>query len=70
MATDTRKWRLWSALRWWKITAIALSSTLKASELKNTIVTSSTGPSTSRWSRKLDSSATMAFDCPGSSHSR
>jgi hypothetical protein len=53
-----------------KITDIAFSSTVKASELKNSIVTSSTQPITSLCSRKWASSATTAFDWPGISHSR
>ena len=55
---DTRNRRRWIFTRWKKITDIAFSSTVNASALKNTIVTSSTPPITSRWSRNLRSSAT------------
>ena len=44
------------------MTDIAFSSTVKASELKNTIVASRTHPITSRWSRKL---AKLADHCLG-----
>ena len=46
--TDVRKRRRFTATRWKKITDIAFSSTVKASALKNTSVSSSTGPITWR----------------------
>ena len=49
---------------------MAFSSTVKASELKNTMLASSTQPMTSRCAMKLASSPTMAPDCPGINHSR
>ncbi|MNR53152.1 hypothetical protein D3C85_1731120 [compost metagenome] len=52
-----------------KMTDMAFSSTVKASELKKIIVTSSTQPRAG-CSMKRASSATSARDCPGSSHSR
>ena len=64
------KWRRRIATRWWKITDIAFSSTVKASELKNSMLASSTQPMTSRCAMKLRSSATIAADWPGISHSR
>jgi hypothetical protein len=58
------------ATRCVKITAIAFSSTVNASELKNSIVNSNNQPATSRCAMKLASSRTTAVDWPGSSHSR
>ena len=70
MTAETMKCRRRATTRWWKITDIALSSTLKANELKNSMLASRTQPMTARWARKLASSATMARDCPGTIHSR
>ncbi len=70
MTAETMKWRRRITTRWRKITDIAFSSTVKASELKNTIVASSTQPITPRWSRKRSNSEMTAADCPGISHSR
>ena len=64
------KRRFRSTTRCRKITDIAFSSTVKASELKKIIVASSSQPTPSRWSRKWASSVTIAFDWPGTSHSR
>ena len=64
------KWRRRIATRCRKITDIAFSSTVNASELKNSIVASTTQPITSRFARKFDSSKMIAFDCPGITHSR
>ncbi|MNN92835.1 hypothetical protein D3C81_2111810 [compost metagenome] len=58
------------ATRWMKITLMAFSSTVNAKELKNSMVSSSSQPITPRLLRKCATSATMAFDCPGTSHSR
>ena len=53
-----------------KITDIAFSSTVKASELKKIIVPKRSQPTPSRLSRKWASSPTIAADWPGTSHSR
>ena len=53
-----------------KITDIAFSSTVKASELKKIIVANSSQPMSPRLARKCESSATIADDWPGTSHSR
>ena len=53
-----------------KITDIALSSTVNASELNTSMVPSRIQPTATRASRKFASSLTTAFDCPGAIHSR
>jgi hypothetical protein len=57
-------------LRWAKITAIAFSRTEKASELKNSIVSSRTAPTAARCSMNFEISARKACDWLGTSHSR
>ncbi len=64
------KWRRRIATRWMKITDIAFSSTVKASELKKIIVTSSSQPIEPWWTRKLESSRMIEIDWPGMIHSR
>ena len=52
MTAETMKWRRRITTRWRKMTDIAFSSTVKASELKNTMVASSTQPITAAMVQK------------------
>ena len=58
------KCRLWMTAWWEKMTIIASSSTEKATELKKTMVASSTVPMAMRFWRKPDTSARKARDWP------
>ena len=62
--------RRFTAMRCRKITDIAFSSTLKASELKNSIVANNTQPTAALLSRKSRSSCTTCLDWPGTTNSR
>ena len=65
ISAEARKCRLRCATRCRNITENALSSTLNASELKNSSVASRNHPTTWRYSRNDASSSTSALDWPG-----